>query len=272
MEKICRCRKALLSIGAISSLLFVFPVFSFAASARADTGTEALSVEYPDAYELVRKAQERYIRDVKDYEVYFYRQENVTASTFGGKSKNLKKEEKILLRFREVPFSVYMVWVGKVHKGRKVIYKQGWNKNRMKVKLTGLAGLLFGSIDISPNSIHVRKRTRQPITMAGVGNIIRSLVEQFELARKNGDLNNVQYLGIERVAGRDAYKFKRILPPKDGYKYHKLTLSLDKETYFPLKVETVNWSNVVLGKYRFEGFKFNNNFTDRDFDPESNGY
>jgi len=248
-------------------------------ASKAETGPGKKDVrkpEYIDANELILKAERKYERDIKDYKVFFYRQENLKATRTKGENKKLGDEEKILLRIREVPFSVYMEWVGKVHKGRKVIYVQGWNKNRMKIKLDGLAGILLPPIDLSPNSILIRDHSRHPITNAGIGNLIKSLVSQFELAKKNGDLD-IEFVKIEKVGKRDAYVFERILPDKtfpDGEKYycHKLTLHLDTKTNFPLKVETRNWKNVVMERFRYEDFTFNNNFTDKDFSPKANGY
>ena len=196
--------------------------------------------------------------------MYFYRQENLKTSAREGKSKDLRKEEKTLLRFRQVPFSVYMEWVGEVHRGRKIVYVQGWNKNRMKVKLTGLAGLILNSIDLSPNSIFVRNESRHPVTSVGLEYLIKKIVTQFDLAGKN-DVPEAEYLGMEKVGDRDAYKFLEIVPEGSEYHCHKLTLWLDTETYYPLRVETANLRGVVMERYRYEEFKFNNGFADKDF-------
>jgi hypothetical protein len=233
------------------------------AAAKAE-GKDTSRSGIADPHELLCQAQERYTREVQDYEVYFYRQENLKASAHGGKSKDLRNEEETLLRLRQAPFSIYMEWVGNEHKGRKLVYVQGWNKNRMRVKLTGLAGLILNSIDLAPDSIFVRDQSRHPVTSVGIEYLMKKTIKQFDLAKEN-DVPEAEFLGTEEVGDRTAYKFLKILPDDPEYHCHRLTIWLDAETYYPLRVETANWQGVVMERYRYEGFSFNKGLTDEDF-------
>ena len=215
----------------------------------------------PDAFKLLLEGKLRYEREVEDYRVTFYRQECLAPE----RNSRMEKPETILMKFREKPFSADMRWVDGEKKGSRALYVQGTNKNRVRVHPSGIAGIFVWMIDLDPNSKQiVGKHSRKPITMAGIGYLMKSLLDQFHSAIANRDLK-VNYIGIESVGGRPAYKFQRLLPPDKGYYCYELLLWIDKEWAFPVQVETKGWDGVIWEKYRYENFEFNNGFTDKDF-------
>jgi len=232
----------------------------FSAEKPDTSDTSRASPRVPDAFQLLLSAKQRYDREVKDYFVYFFRQECVNPD----KDATLGEPEKIEMKFRKEPFSVMMKWVDGPRKGSRALYVEGWNKNRVRIHPSGIAGIFIPRIDLDPESKWLSKYSRHSITEAGIGNLMDSLLSQFRLARSNRDLN-VEYLGEEKVGTRAAYKFRRTLQPGRGYYCHELLLWLDTDSGYPLAIQTSGWDGLIWERYRYEDFRFNNSYTQEDF-------
>lgn len=217
--------------------------------------------EQLDVLAYLQQAKEFY-KGVEDYTCTFYKQERLDGK--------LKKMETIFFKFQK-PFKVYMKWTKDPNKGRELLFVPGKYDNKLKVHLGGLIDIILPSITISPDSPHVLKNTRHSITSAGMGNMINSLIDQFELARQQGDLQVVSH-GTEKVDGVECLKIERILPKDKGYYCHRLMLFLDKRNFTPAKVMIYDWDNQLIENYSIADVKWNVGLTDEDFDSKNKEY
>jgi len=131
-------------------------------------------------------------------------------------------------------------------------------------------GPLF-QVQIKPDSDLAMKDNLRPITMAGMVNMLRTVVPQFELASANGDLKT-EYLGQMDIGGRKAYAIKRILPQKPIYPCRELVLFIDVEELVPVGADSYGWDGQLESTYRYTEFKINPGLTDYDFDKKNKAY
>ena len=259
---------------AILSALFVL---AFCVTSLGEELPDPKDVDPTDMPELVIEMLDRGIRNlrrVRDYSTVFYRMERV--------GNDIGDEERILLKFRSRPFSVYMKWLDGDKRGREVIYVHGQNDNKMVVH-TGPRELLIlplPTIRIDPNDPMVLKRSRHPITNAGFRNTLTSIKAVFEDALRRGHLGpeSVIYRGRRPFREKDeswecdTYIFERLLPDGEGYYCRKMLLYLDTKTFFPVRMKTYGFDNKVLEQYTFKVIRPNQGFTDLDFDEDNEDY
>gem|GEM_PF-1127847 len=217
---------------------------------------------FPD---VLREARERYRREVNHYSATLERRQNKSEEPGG-----LSKWERIRIRVRETggPWAVYLYWEKGPIEGLEALYVHGKYEDKVWVKHPLLRLLPPFSFEVRDPV--VMKENRHPITKAGVGRLIDSLLEQCELAEKSGDAAEAfEYLGRGVVSGRPTIRIARKLPKRDFYYCHKAIVELDLEWGYPVKIQTVNWDGVVLEDVRYKDIKLNDpEVTEKQFDKD----
>jgi outer membrane lipoprotein-sorting protein len=217
--------------------------------------------ETPDLIPLLKEALSNYA-GVTDYTTVFHKQQRVDGRLFD--------EEVINVKFKK-PFKVYMKWVGSVEKGREVLFVKGENGDKMIVRPAGMLGYFAPTVSVHPKSARAMKGNLRPITESGMGNTVKLLLDVCEKARKKNELT-VNYLGEGTIGERPTVRFERILPARKGYPAHRSIIELDKETRFPLLVESYGWAGELLERYRYERFKTNTGLDDGQFKRQCGDY
>jgi hypothetical protein len=216
-----------------------------------------------DPLEFLRLALKWHDDRIADYSCQFVKMENI-----GGE---LRKPETTLMKFRAKPFSVYVKWIEEVTKGQEVIYVDGVNDGKAYVHPSGLLGILFRKVSIDPLSKTALKHSRRPLTMAGMGNMLRLIVPQCEAAKANGDLS-LAYEGLRQEDGRPAYLFKRVLPNKNKYPCEVLLIYIDCEYLLCVRTDAWNWGGGLLSHYSYTDLMINPGLEDINFDPDNRDY
>ncbi len=261
--EICRARGPLLWASLCLALLVIVGV----RSTLAEPNPRVLALEkqphlFPD---VLREARERYRKEVRHYSTTLMRRQNKSEEPGG-----LSKWDKIRLCIREKggPWAVYMYWEKGANEGLEALYVYGKYEDKVWIKHP-----LFRLLP--PLSFEVRdpvllKDNRHPITKAGVGRLLDSLLEQCELAEKMGDAEHAfQYLGRGRIDGRPTIRIARQLPKRDFYYCHKAIVELDLEWGYPVKIQTTNWDGIVLEDVRYRDLKWNDpDITEKQFDKD----
>jgi hypothetical protein len=177
-----------------------------------------------------------------------------------------------------IPFSVYAEFLAPAKvQGRKVLYVEGRNDNKMLVRN---GGLRFGHVvvNISPTSDAALRETRYPITELGLSNVVGRLIDQ---ARHDiivdPDAKNTEvtfYLGAE-IDGRVCTHIRVTHPTEDHtFAYHQANIFVDDKLNVPLRVETYTWPKaegepaLLVEEYTYMRLKLNVGLTDRDFTEE----
>jgi len=196
-----------------------------------------------------------------DFTATFHKQERIKGK--------LRKKDSALIKCRSKPVSVYIKFI-KGDKGREALYVDGKYDNKIQAHPGGVLGPLF-QVKIKPDSNIAMRGNLRPITMAGMANMLHTVVPQFELAEKNGDLD-AAYLGKMDIGGRKAYAIKRILPKKDIYPCKELVFFIDVEELVPIGADSYGWDGQLESTYRYTDFKINVGLTDNDFDRRNKAY
>ena len=169
-------------------------------------------------------------------------------------------------------FSIYYKYVTP-DPGREVIYVQGKNDDKMIAHL-GLP-LRFLPITINkwlkPDDPRAMASNKYPITNSGIGNLIKSLLQQFELAKTNNELESFSF-GTEYLDGRETIVIARRLPHKECYMNYLSIVNIDKATHLPIRVLCINWDLTLEEYYYYKDLKINQGLTDNDFDPKNSDY
>lgn len=214
-----------------------------------------------DPVAFLQKLRQKCSETIVDFAGTFHKQERIRGK--------LRKEEAAEMKFRSKPFSVYMKFIAG-DKGREALYVDGKYDNKIQVHPGGVLGALF-QVKIAPDSKMALKDNLRPITMAGMTNMLHTVVPQFELAQANGDLK-VEYLGVMDVGGRKVYAIKRILPEKDIYPCKELVLFVDCIAMVPTGADAYGWDGQIGSKYRYTNLRINVGLTDEDFDRKNKSY
>jgi len=200
---------------------------------------------------------------VVDYTCHFQKLERI-----GGELRPL---EKMCMKFRDEPFSVYLKWTSEPKKGQEVIFVRGRFKNEAQVHPSGILGLIFRRVGIDPEGKEARKHSRKPMTMAGMQNMIGLITGQCEEAHDRGDLT-LTYEGIRHDGGRASYVLKRVLPKGKGYPCESLSIFVDCEYLVCVRTDAYNWDGDLISHYFYTHLTMNPGLTDRDFDPDNPDY
>ena len=244
------------------------PTGVFAADPRIATATRELEGSHPLGAGLkMARASREALGEIKDYAADFYKQEVVGREVIS---------QQMQIKIREEPFSVYIRFV-KPHAGREVIYVEGQNDGNLLVHLTGLTALA-GTLQLKPDSSKVLEENRYPFTMAGMRNLVETLVEQWESELLLKGVSVRMYPNA-KVGSTECRVFESSYPaPQKGVKFHMTRLYIDKSNGLPARVEqfgfptTTGAAAPIIEQYTFLDVKTNVGLSDIDFDEKNSKY
>ncbi|QDT68293.1 hypothetical protein MalM25_12140 [Planctomycetes bacterium MalM25] len=204
---------------------------------------------------------------VQDYSATFTKVERMNG--------RLGDPQKLQLRVRHQPFSVYMKFITP-KPGQEALYVANQNDGKLIAMGSGIKRH-FGKIKLDPEGTMAMSGQRYPITKAGIKNLTAELVMIAE--------QDVKYAECEvrhataTVAGRQATMIESIHPvPRKNFRYHKAQIFIDNELRLPIAYQAYSWPTEASGgkpileeKYIYSDLKINNGFTDADFSPEGPG-
>lgn len=184
--------------------------------------------------------------------------------------------QQIRMKVRHDPFSVYMYFENP-HEGREVIFVEGRNNNNLLAHETGLAGLI-GTLELSPTGSQVMSENRYPITQAGIANMVRAVIAQWEEELKFGE-TEVKYYKDAKVGEFTCKVIESIHPqPRRQFKFHITRLWIDDVTGLPVRVQQFGFPTStdakppVIEDYTFSNIKPDVRLTDKDFDVRNPNY
>lgn len=202
------------------------------------------------------------LAQVEDYKAIFHKQERIEGK--------LKEEVTVLFKFKK-PFKVYMKWIKDPHKGRELLYVEGWNKNHMMVHESGITGIV--TVNLNPRGSLAMEGNRHPITDSGLDHLMKVIGDNVRRGIRNSELE-FKEMEKETVYGRRTQRVEIILPRNKtrGYYCYRARFSLDLEKKVLIKVEIYDWDNNLVENYGYEDLKLNVSLTDTDFSPKNPEY
>jgi hypothetical protein len=221
----------------------------------------AATVERKDPADWLVDAQRAY-DNVEDYVAILHRQER-----FDG---HLLEKETVLLKFKK-PFKVYLRWVAQPHKGREVMYADGWNANRLMAHEGGILG--FITMNLDPQGFLAMRQSRYPVTDTGIGRLLEVLAEKLARATATDELEIIGS-DVSAVYGRKTQRIEAVLSggQRERDACCRVIVHFDSENKLPIHIETYDGSGRLLEAYGYEDLKLNPGLTDVDFDPGNPAY
>ena len=211
------------------------------------------------------------IEKIEDYSAKIVKRERLDGE--------LGEKQCMFLKVRHRPFSVYLYFLGPAKlKGREVIYVDGTNGGKMWAHGTGLQRKMFGTVSIAPKGVIGMQGQRYPLTEIGVLNLVRRLADVAEDDIKFGECQ-VDYFKEVKLNDRSCTCIQVVHPvPRRNFLFHLARIYVDDEYNLPTRYASYDWPKKKGGKpelieeYTYEKMKFNNGFTDADFDVRNPNY
>lgn len=246
--------------GRLSLLAFALAATNFLFAAEVDP-------QHPLAPAIEHALQSKAaLGKISDYTATYTKQELV-----GGKVMS----SVVSLKFREEPFSVYMLF-DKPHKGREVIYYAGKNNGMLLVHETGIRSIA-GTVSLAPNSETALEENRYPITMMGMGKMLDKLLAQWEAEAQYGEVE-VKFYPNARMGDVECKVIESRHPtPRKQFKFQMSRLYIEKTSGLPVRLEqwafpTNGTQPILAEEYTYSKVRTNLGLTDQDFDHTNPNY
>jgi hypothetical protein len=212
-------------------------------------------------------------RNVPDYMATFTKQERV-----GG---DLSDVQKISLKLRHEPLSIYMKWRSG-QTGQQVIWVEGQNDGKMLVKAGGLKGRL-GTLSLDPNSALAMSQSRHPCTMVGLKSAAQRIVQYQKVAIERGTGFQCELRDDAEFDGRPCYRcLVQYESQEFSSEYRKSEILIDKQLSMPVSVMNFTWAQdadpgkideeSLVEHYMYTEIQMQQQFADLDFSRTNEDY
>ncbi|NLD36816.1 MAG: DUF1571 domain-containing protein [Desulfatiglans sp.] len=212
-------------------------------------GQQALAQDINNPDVILERVRES-LSSITDYSCIFSKHELI--------GSRIIKEDNIELKVKR-PGHFYMKWQDGPKKGRRAIYVEGQNNNRVLINLGGLMALLPVAID--PNGKEALKENRHPITEADFITIFDKVKENYLKSLTDPECNPP----VVTSDGPDTLVLMMRFPPGKGYYAHSGRLTIDRKRWLPIGLTCYGWKDEFLEEYKFSNIKINPGLTEQDF-------
>ena len=177
----------------------------------------------------------------------------------------MRKEQKIAIRFKRVPFSVHMTWLQNPGKAKRILYVKGarvgpGGEEMLLVEPSGtLVRLIVSNVERPIRSPEARRESRKPVDQFGFVNTLRLALKY---ARPVHD--SLEFVGDAEFGGRPVWHVRRTLPTR--WPDYTLDLMIDKEMLVPLSAVSKDRDGKLLSRYEFSDIVLNVNYRSEDFE------
>ncbi|NOY28443.1 MAG: DUF1571 domain-containing protein [Oligoflexia bacterium] len=176
------------------------------------------------------------------------------------------------VKFRR-PMDIYMKWVGQVHKGRELLYRQGWNDGDMKVK----PGALLPTLNLDPAGRLAMHGSRHGVDLIDLSRVVGIITSQTDRIAANNALSATYTdLGPALVGAEAAHCLRADLPKDQDPGLYAVRIDICTSDQTGLLVRLRTW-DVEDGQLRkVEDYEFRDitvvPLADSDFDPDNPEY
>ena len=227
----------------------------------------------------LKEARDRLVKEQRDYACTFVKQERMASG--------ISAEQELQIKFRPVPYSIFMHWIRNPGLARRAIYVKGrWRDEsaanpdlrELAVCQPGeVASLFIKSIKQPIHGTMAKRSSRRTIDQFGFERALDLLIHYCDLAAKTNELT-LDYKGESYFDGRPVWVIRRHLPySADSSTYPDRTadIYIDKEYLVPVALycysdDDRNPQN-LLGKYEYRNVRFDAGYSDKDFEPATYG-
>jgi hypothetical protein len=211
------------------------------------------------------------LENVPDYSCTFVKRERIEGV--------LNEPQTLFLKVRHKPFSVYVYYLKPdAKKGTEAIYVEGKNDGNILAHTTGFKDTLVGTLTLKPDSPRAMEGNRRPITNIGMLNLTIKTIDACHRGLQYPDVD-VRFIPGAKLNGRmcTCMQSTNRTPRRDST-FHMTRLFVDDEWKLPIRYEAYEWpakageQPPLAEEYTYLNLKFNNSFTDADYDPRNPNY
>ncbi|MCA9038942.1 MAG: DUF1571 domain-containing protein [Planctomycetaceae bacterium] len=232
---------------------------------------EAANVANPKLAQMLKQLQkcQEEVNKLQDYTADFEKYELVEGT--GPVRQQMK------IKHRPNPFSVHIHFLTGHPEAEQVLYQQGFNQNKIMVKLTGALSLLKSSVSLTQQDPRTMKYSRHPITEIGLKGMLDGVINMWKDDLKYPDMEVLFYKDakLDSKSTTTYYAFKTVHPqPRNVARFKETTLWVDKQTLLPVKLLNRGFNPnggepVVVEMYQYSNLQPNVGLQNADFDPRS---
>ena len=211
------------------------------------------------------------LEKIQDYSCTMVKRERISGT--------LGEHEFMFVKVRHEPFSVYVYFLGPARvKGQEAIFVRGKNDGNILAHPNGLKKKIVGTVSLKPDSMLAMSGNRYPMTELGLRRLTARLIEVGEHDSQFGECE-VKVTPGAKINQRDCTCIQVVHPvPRREFLFHLAKIYVDSEYNLPVRYEAYEWPQeaggapVLTEEYTYLNLKFNNGFTDKDFDPNNPDY
>jgi hypothetical protein len=212
-------------------------------------------------------------KKIPDYLCTFTKQERV-----GG---DLSDIQKITLKMRHEPLSIYMKWRSG-QTGQQLIWVEGQNDGKMLVKAGGIKGRL-GTLTLDPTSALAMSQSRHPCTAVGLKFAAEKIVQYQKAAAERGTGFQCELRDDAEFDGRPCYRcLVQYESAEYSPEYRKSEILVDKQLSMPVSVMNFTWAQdakpetideeTLIEHYMYTEIQLQQQFADLDFSRTNEDY
>ena len=206
---------------------------------------------------------------ISDYVCMFHKRERIDGK--------LNRPHVAAMKVRTRPREIYFRFV-QPNRGREAIFTPGKNGNKIVAHDVGLGRLLAGTMFLDPKGSMAMEENRHPITEAGLGALIDTVVERW--AVELDPVHSSIVIHPETKVGDRTCKMIESVHPqrRPEFLFHKVKVFIDAELGLPIRFEAYDWPTVpgaepeLIEEYTYADLKTDVGLTDADFDPANPRY
>jgi len=220
------------------------------------------------AIRIITDCQARY-QTVNDYTCTFYKRERVDG--------HLTPLHVMTMKVRTKPQSIYLKFQ-RPAQGREAIYIAGQNRGKILAHDVGFNKILAGTLQLEPTSAQAMEDNRHPITEAGIGPLIETLVKRWSV-ELNPEDSKMAFRDDMLVGTRRCSMIESTHPHRrPNFLFHKVRVFIDQEFGLPIRFEAYNWPKLphseseLTEEYSYSNLKLNIGLQDIDFDIANTAY
>lgn len=222
------------------------------------------NVPPPDVDGVITKIQATASK-IRDATYIFHKQEYADG--------NQRPGERIAVKFR-VPNDVYMKWLGPTHRGRELLFRPGWNKDRLRIS----PGRWLPTLNLDPRGDLAMRGNRHSIYQLPFPAIIANFLNSTALIRANPALRaHITDLGQQNHFDEAGHCHQLQLPKDREPRLYatEVILCFSQRTGLPLHIQSWDMADGQLRQvenYHYEDVRVNVGLSDSDFDPDNPAY
>lgn len=227
-----------------------------------------------DPFLKIAKETQSHCEKLRDYTAIFRKMEVLRGKRF---------PSTMSMKFREKPFSVYLYFIEQ-HRGRQVLFVEGQNDGKIVARQPTLGGLGV-TVTVDPKSKKALEEGRYPITEIGIANMLKVIIEQWQMDKKYDDVKVTFYPNAQLKRPDPRYRPMdcKVLESKHtkrhkDIEFHITRVYIDKKSKLPVRVEQYGFPRraggtpPLLGEYTYWNVKANVGLKDAEFDRKNPKY